>query len=57
MNRRQRSDLQFYLGLCAALVLLAGFVVTIHLTATTSRSSFPPAAVRSLASPSHVVSK
>lgn len=56
MTRRQRIDLQFYLGLCAALGLLAAFVVGIHLTSETT-PTFPPAAVRSLASPSHVVSK
>lgn len=56
MTRRQRIDLQFYLGLCAALGLLAAFMVSIHLS-TDKSPNFPPAAVRSLASPSHVVSK
>lgn len=56
MTRRQRIDLQFSLGLCAALALLAAFIVSIHLSTETT-PAFPPAAVRSLASPSHVVSK
>ena len=51
MTPAARDNWQFVIGVFAALVLLAVFIIAIHLAIKLRNPSLPPTAVRSLISP------